>query len=162
MKIVKVSANFTRPNDTTAYASGDLVANSTTAGSVSPMTFALPFGQGLRIWRVGLLKSDATPTNASFRLHLYNDSPTVTNGDNAAWLSIVAGYQGFVDIVASGQTFSDDSTGFGVYVNNSVFAPLYIVADTDFKLYGLLEARAAYTPVAQEVFTVTLLGESYT
>jgi hypothetical protein len=28
------SASFTRPADTTAYASGDLVANSTTAGSV--------------------------------------------------------------------------------------------------------------------------------
>jgi len=161
MQIITCSANFTRPNDTTAYASGDLIADSTTAGSVTPMTFSVPYGQGLKVWRAGILKSGATATNASFRLHLYKDSPTVTNGDNGAWLSIVAGYQGFIDIVSSGQTFSDDNAGFGVYVNNSVFAPMLSLLDKDRKLYGLLEARAAYTPAAQEVFTVTLIGEAY-
>lgn len=161
MQIKSTSASFTRPNDITAYTSGDLVANSTTAGSVTPMTFKLRSGVALKLQRVEILKSDATATNASFRLHLYNDSPTVTNGDNGAWLSTVAGYQGFVDIVLSGQTFSDDSKGHGVYVNNSVFAPMFAVLDKDATLYGLLEARAGYTPAAQEVFTVGLLGETY-
>jgi hypothetical protein len=41
MLINTVSATFTRPSDTTAYASGDLVANSTTAGSVTPLTLTL-------------------------------------------------------------------------------------------------------------------------
>lgn len=35
MLITTLSGSFTRPSDTTAYASGDLVANSTTAGSVT-------------------------------------------------------------------------------------------------------------------------------
>ena len=35
------SQSFTRPGDTTPYASGDLVANSTTAGSVVPLTFTI-------------------------------------------------------------------------------------------------------------------------
>lgn len=162
MNIVKVTgAAFTRPNDTTAYASGDLIANNTTAGSVTPISFRLGAGQGFKIWKAGVLKSGATATNFSVRLHLYKDSPTVSNGDNGAWLSIVAGYEGFIDIVGSGQTFSDDSIGWGVYVNNSVFAPMYIVPDRDKYIYGLLEARAAYTPVAQEVFTTYLVGESY-
>jgi hypothetical protein len=39
--IAVVSASFTRPADTNAYAAGDLVANSVTAGSVIPMTFAV-------------------------------------------------------------------------------------------------------------------------
>jgi len=33
------SASFTRPANTTAYADGDLVANSATAASVVPLTF---------------------------------------------------------------------------------------------------------------------------
>ena len=41
-----VTATLTRPADTTAYASGDLVANSTTAGSVTPLTFNAGASQG--------------------------------------------------------------------------------------------------------------------
>lgn len=161
MNIVKSTATFTRPNDTTQYSSGDLVANSATAGSVIPMTFSIPGGQGIKLWRVGLLKSSTTVTDSQFRLHLYADSPTVANGDNGAWSSIVAGYLGYVDIDGQSQAFTDDAKAFGVYVNNSVFAPMFCVADVDNLVYGLLEARDTYTPAAQEVFTITLLGESY-
>jgi hypothetical protein len=46
-------------------------------------------------------------------------------------------------------------------VNNSVFAPMFAIIDSDNYLYGLLEARAAYTPAAEEVFTVAISGEAY-
>src|SRR6185437_974597 len=85
---VNLSANFTRPADTTAYATGDLVANSTTAGSVTPLSFTAPryaTGSG-QVRRARLKKSTNTTTNATFRLHLYATSPTPTNGDNGAWL----------------------------------------------------------------------------
>lgn len=161
MQIISTSASFTRPANTTQYASGDLVANHATAGSVSPMTFVLPYASNVKLWRVSLLRSSTTVTDAQFRLHLYTDSPTVTNGDNGAWVSIVSGYQGYIDIDGQNQAFSDDSKAFGVYVNNSVFAPMLIVADRDRKIYGLLEARDTYTPASEEVFTVTLTGEAY-
>lgn len=35
--VALIAASFTRPADTAAYAVGDLVANSTTAGSVAAM-----------------------------------------------------------------------------------------------------------------------------
>ena len=38
--IVIPSATFTRPNDTSAYTSGDIVANSTTATAVQAMTWS--------------------------------------------------------------------------------------------------------------------------
>lgn len=161
MKVIEATATFTRPNDTTSYVSGELIANSTTAGSVSPMAFRIPYGRGFRIWRAQILKSSTTVTAASFRLHLYKDSPTVANGDNAAWSTTVSGYQGAIDIDGTGAAFTDDAKAAGVYVTNSVFAPMFVVADTDMKLYGLIEARGSYAPAAQEVFTVTLLGESY-
>ncbi len=161
MKITEVSASFTRPNDTTQYGSGDLIANSTTAGSVSPMTFVIPYGRGFKLQRVGLLHSATTVTDAQFRIHLYKDSPTCANGDNSAWSTTVSGYLGYVDIDGQNQAFSDDGMAYGVYVNNSVFAPMCILTDVDQKVYGLLEARDTYTPAAQEVFTLTLLGEAY-
>ena len=162
MKLVKSSASFTRPSDTTQYAQNDLVANSTTAGSVVPMPFFLP-SQGLKIWRVALFKTSTTITNAAFRLHLYADSPTVANGDNGALSTSTSGYQGFIDIAAAAVANTDDYLAHGVYVNNSVFAPMYLVADKDRRIYGLLQNTAAtgYIPASAEGFTVTLLGESY-
>lgn len=40
--IVRLTANFSRPADNTAYATGDAIANSGTAASVTPLTFTLP------------------------------------------------------------------------------------------------------------------------
>lgn len=161
MQIIECSATFTRPNDTNAYTSGDLMANSTTAGSVTPMTFVMPYGRGFKLWRVKVEKSDVSVTNASYRLHLYKDSPTVTNGDNGAIASTVSNYLGFVDIVGTAPLFSDDAHAYGIYVNNSLAAPMVFTVDSDRLIYGLLEARGAYTPAAQEVFVVKLIAEAY-
>jgi hypothetical protein len=146
------SASFTRPADTTAYASGDLVANSTTAGSVAAMTFAsnLAGGSG-KIVRARLRKSDASVTNAAFRLHLYSTATiTAANGDNGAWsTNAVASYLGFIDVTAD-KAFTD-----GAFGQSAAVGLIYALADGG-KLYGLLEARGAYTPASAEIFTVTL------
>jgi len=162
MKILKAtSQTITRPSDTTAYASGDLVANSTTAGSVTPFAFRVGKAAGVKLWRVSLAKSAASVTNASFRVHLHNDSPTVANGDNGAISSIAASYIGFVDIAAPATAFSNTFVASGIYVNNSLAAPLFLTADVDGRIYGLLEARGAYTPASDETFAITLFGETY-
>jgi len=147
-----VSATFTRPADTTAYASGDLVANSTTAGSVVPMTFALSdLGRGGMIRRCRIRKSGTSVTSASFRLHLYTTaSITCANGDNGAWSTNQAvNYVGAFDITVD-RAFTDGASGNGVpLVGNEINFGLN-------NYYGLLEARGAYTPANGEVFTVEL------
>jgi hypothetical protein len=88
MQVWNPAASFARPNDTTAYGVGDLVANSTTAGSVVPMQIPLgnQFPNGMtRLTRARLIKSGTGVANASFRIHLYETQPTPANGDNAAW-----------------------------------------------------------------------------
>src|SRR6185503_21341848 len=105
------SVRFTRPGDTTAYASGDLVANSVTAGSVVPLAFT-NIGNGpyrtVQIRRVRISKSTTGVTNAQFRVHLFNALPAVTSGDNAAIVISVGAaiYIGQVDITMN-QSFTD-------------------------------------------------------
>jgi len=144
-------ASFTRPADTTAYASGDLVANSTTAGSVTPMTLSAANAAGgeVSIRRVRLQKSGTGVTNAAFRLHLYRGLPTVANGDNGVWSSSgAANYLGSIDVTVD-KAMTDGSVGYGAAAVNANIAFLRGTA-----LYGLLEARGAYTPASGEVFTV--------
>lgn len=157
MQIWSPKANFTRPNDTTPYTSGDLVANSTTAGSVAPMQFLLGGNAqpGMtRIVRARLLKSDPTATNSAFRLHLYQASPTPANGDNGAWsTNKAADYLGFIDFPTVLLAFTDGCAHQGFVAAGS---EMLLRLATGTTIFGLLEARAAYTPVANEVFTVTL------
>jgi hypothetical protein len=152
------SANFTRPSDTTAYASGDLVANSTTAGSVTPLSWTAPryaTGSG-QIKRVRLSKSNTTTTNAQFRVHFYTSSPTIANGDNAAWSTSLSGYLGSVDCDmtgTSGRVFTDAAGVVGV---PAVGTEITFDLSSGSTIYGLVEARAAYTPANAEVFTCVL------
>lgn len=146
------SANFTRPADTTAYTSGDLVANSTTAGSVVPLSFADAVraeGGVSRIERVRLRKSGTSLTNASFRVHLYSASPTVTNGDNGAFLTPISDYIGAFDVIMD-RAFSNGAGGAGVPINGPA-ATFTVPSGTS--LFALIEARANYTPANAEVFT---------
>lgn len=146
---VRPTATFTRPADTTAYASGDLVANSVTAGSVVPMSFAIgrAAATGGMIRRAGILMTGTVLTNAQFRLHLYSASPVPSNGDNGAWLTtLAANYLGAFDITCD-KAFTDGAVGIGTPNSGSE------IDFTTQTVYGLLEARAAYTPISAEVFT---------
>ena len=151
------SAGFSRPNNTTAYASGQLVANSTTAGSVVPLKIDLgniaTVGHGItRITRARLTKSGTSAANASFRIHLYQASPTPANGDGGAWSTdSAASWLGNIDI-SSMLAFTDGCTGTGsATAGSEMFLRL-----ASGSIFALIEVRAAYTPAANEVFTLTL------
>lgn len=156
---IVVAASFTRPSDTTAYASGDLVANSTTAASVVaiPLVVARNAGTVALLRRIRLKKSGAVLTNAAFRVHFYSTNPVATaptNGDNGAWVTINAGYLGSLDVTLD-KAFIDAAQGTGV---PSVNAEIPLVGDADGTVYALMEARAAYVPASAEVFTLTVEG----
>lgn len=148
----KTSSNFTRPNDTTAYAAGDLVANSTTAGSVTALSWTYGFAGSLR--RVILRTSNATITNGTFDLWLFSANPSgaPTNGDNGALAGLsftTYPVLAVVPLVLTSSMGSVGGRGHATYDHNLI----EFGAGT---IYGLLEARAAYTPAANEVFTVEL------
>lgn len=149
-------ATFTRPADTTAYASGDIVANSTTAGSVVPLQFltATPVAGVGRVDAVRIRKSGTSTTNASFRLHIYNAAPTIASGDNAAFsTSGLTTYVGALD-VAIDRAFTDGACGRGIPISIS---PILLTTNNT-TLFGLIEARGAYTPASGETFELLLEG----
>ncbi len=156
MKTILNSASFTRPADTTAYAAGDLVANNTTAGSVVPLTFNFKEAGGLPIWlrSVTMRKTQASVTNANFRLWFLSASPTVTNGDNGA----IAG--AFLSSVLFEPVLLDATallTGGGA-IGSSVFDAEMLQLRAP--CYMLVEAMAAYTPASGEVFTLEVVAHS--
>lgn len=153
---VAVSASFTRPANITAYAATDLVANNTTSGSVTPMSFAAARANDVagQVIRGILHKSSNVTTNAMFRVHLFKASPSVSNGDNAAFSPTVAThYLGCLE----GTCVLNAASGTAailtpVYGSSIPFVP----ASGTQNIFGLLEARAAYVPTSEEVFTIDL------
>jgi hypothetical protein len=161
---VRIQATFTRPADTTAYAAGDLVANSTTAGSVIPLSFTNAVrtaGDCLRIERVRVEKSGASLTNAAFRLHLFESSPTPTVGDNGVFNN--AGALATNNVLNHAGTFSvtmiwsgsDGAMGIGVPTTG---AGATVSPTSGTTIFGLLEVTGAYTPASGEVFYVVIEG----
>jgi hypothetical protein len=157
MQIWNPSSSFTRPNNVTAYANGQLIANSTTAGSVVPLSFQLgnayPTSQ-CRLNRIRITKTGTGVPASGVRLHLYQTSSiTCANGDGGAWsTNQAANWLGNID-VSTFFVFTDGAAGFGAAAAGSEFM---IRTSTQTSLYGLLVSLGAYTPVANEVFTVTL------
>lgn len=151
-----VGGNFTRPANTTAYSVGQLVANSTAAGSVQPIACAVArknAGTGV-ITGLRLSKSGASLVNAAFRVHLFKTAPTSIAGDGVTFAGAVNGVTaiaiGYFDITMD-QTYSDGAKGFAA-INGKAFD----AAAGSQNVYALIEARGAYTPVSGETFTLAL------
>jgi hypothetical protein len=150
---------FTRPNDTTQYAAGDLVANDTTAGSVTALTWSIPGGSKniAKIVSVVMTKSDgADVTSATFRVHFFNTSPLApANGDNGAFSPAVAACQAHTDLRHSG-TLTHQLGGDSLAQAAPSIPLTGLTSDT---VYGLIEATGTYTPAAQETFSVQFVVE---
>lgn len=153
------SVSFTRPADTTAYAIGDLVANSVTAASVVPLTWPATISGSFYPAGIRLAKTGTSLTNAQFRIHLYKATPTIaTTGDNASYKADVSGNANWLGSF-DGTMVAGHADGCAVVCapTEGLVAPSTIGEQT--AVFGLIEALAAYTPASAEVFTVTPLME---
>lgn len=154
---VALSATFTRPSNTTAYASGDLVANSVTAGSVTNMSVTaarVAAGSGL-IQSIHFRKSSTSVTTASFRIHVFTAAPTYqTNGDNdpmnANMATGMASHIGEFDITLTSAA-ADGAGGLALPTGN---LPVPFKLASGQTLFFTVEAKSAYTPASAEVFTI--------
>lgn len=140
----KLTSSFNRPGDTTAYAANDAVADNTTAGSVTRLSFSPSLSAGT-IRRVKIRKSDQTVATPTVRLWLYDADLTPAAGDNAAFTHPAQDSLGYVDVAVT-NAGTDDAVG---WANCDI-------PHTGAAIKGLLQTLSAFTPANAETFTVTL------
>lgn len=155
---VIASNTITRPADTTQYASGDLIADTTTAASVTPFSFAGAVktpGRSIRIERIKVRTSNTSLTNASFRIWLFYTSPTVTNGDNGALTgNLTSAVIGSLDVTLN-RAWADGASGTATPTFGNA---MLVELNAGSTMYALMEAQAAYTPTSAQTFSLELEG----
>lgn len=162
------ASSFTRPADTNLYTFGDLLANSTTAGSVTPLSLAVGLTNGQPGWiRSARLISVgdnthnyAVTTNYLFRAHFYPTQPTVINGDNGVFAASIPDI-GSIDITfdrtyANGSSGLDSAEGVGgpSFGEEIAFIPGGATNSGVNTIYALLEVRAGLTPISGQNFVL--------
>jgi hypothetical protein len=158
-----VSASFTRPADTTAYAIKDVVSNSTSAPSL--ITFA---GAGRVSGSTGTIVRARLVTSqkgnvAAYRLHLFHTAPTPIN-DNSPFLFLDANKAktiGAIDFpVASTEDATNSTAAFtsrpsadGASTPPNLWfkLPSGITA-----LLGVLETLTVFTPDSAQTYFIEL------
>jgi len=147
---------LTNPGTGGTYASGDLVANSATAGSVTALTCTVARYSGgpVTITRARIQTSNTSITLAGFRVHAYTGTPTVTNGNDGVFVSIAAGHFCRLDVTVD-LAFSDAAMGAGAPTVGTTCTRVLSATTT---IRVLVEARAAYVWLANQTYIVTLEG----
>ena len=152
-----VSRSFTRPADTVAYASGDVVNNSTTAPVI--MTFSgmsREPGRGGTIQSAVLTMSSVASLAAELDLYLFDTAPVMQN-DNAVWSPSDTEIQALVAVISFYSVQRRTSANNVQYVAGTL-GQSYTCTPTSTNLFGLLVARNGYVPASSEQFTVRLMA----
>jgi len=149
----RISTSFTRPADTTTYAIGDAITNSTSA----PVPFELDLstigavaGQAIEIRKLAIVSSISPPLKLLANVFLSSTTFAATN-DNAA-LSIDD-----TTMELGGSWFNCDLqnyTALNHTVAYSGIAQPLVLAAEDTKLYCTIQAANAYVPGNVEKYTI--------
>lgn len=157
--LVRATASFARPDDTTAYAIGDIVSNSTVATTVMTFSNFARVAGGSGYIMGAMLATNAKSVTPGIRVHLFNASNPTLSVDNALHKELYAddskriGYFDFGALSTPADTAgSDDSR----VVNFDLRIP-FVAVSRD--IYAVLETRSIFTPVALETFTLVLFGD---
>lgn len=150
------TASMSKVSGTTAYDANDLIANSATAGLVTPLEWAV-LGSGTEghISRIRVAKSSNVATQASFRIHLFSASPVVTNGDNGAFAVSTAEFY-LASIAADMTTGGMSGTAYLWKSFEITNGCVFKFPQLNSKIYGLIQAIGTYTPTSAETFKITL------
>jgi hypothetical protein len=157
----RLTATLTRPANATAYAAGDIIANSDTAPTVNVLAgAALSNGRGGKINALILIDSSNPVTPGDFELWLLNAAHTATN-DNAAWAPSDAEAETVEAIISLPGSGSIAGNAGSAAAGNRIYQIKDI--NKDFRcaaasknLWWVLIARNAHAAVSGEKFTLKL------
>ncbi len=154
---VKKISTITRPADTTTYAAGDAMTDSTSAPTVATITNAVRNKGWSGIILNATLIDSASPTLAGeFEVWLFDTTFTADN-DNAAFTPTDAECLTVVAIVpfSSALSYVGTASGNRVYQSDPINRGFVCASDST-TLYWALIARNAYVPISAETFSLRL------
>lgn len=152
--IATPSSTLTRPADTTAYAVGDLIGSSTTAGSVVVPSFtATPTSAGAgTIWRFRLFSNKTSGMGAVvFKIDLWTTAPTFTNGDNGAY-AVATGAAVWLGSVTIALTQAADGA-YGVAIPDVGQGVNFALASGT-TIFWSMQTNTVFTPASSQTFTL--------
>jgi hypothetical protein len=150
------SSTLTRPANTTAYAQNELIASSTTAGSVVVPSFAIANAGGAAAIPEIILTTNVTTGWGAVvaAVRFWSAAPTYTNGDGGAYgvATGAAGYLGSMSVTLS--QFGDGAAGVGTPAAGSA---LWIKLASGSAVYWDLQytSSGSLTPISGQTFTLT-------
>lgn len=154
------SASKIRPDNTTDYTANDVINESTSVGTVFTFTNAgrTPGNSGI-INSVQIVDSGNQTTKPTLVLWLFDAAPTTVN-DNAEFAPTDAELEdSLIGVVTFNELHEGDpsAAAAGNYVLQAKNENLEFVCASDSKdIYGILQVLNAYTPLAEEKFTIKL------
>lgn len=155
--IRRISTSLTRPQDDSVYAAGDVVTDSSTAGTILTITNPVTDQSGSAvIMNAFLVDSSAQALAGDFEVWLFNTSPTAIN-DNAAFAPTDAEMKTVEAVITFNSTAGTIYAGSGnrIYRTGTIEYPISTAA-TDDDLYAIMVTRNAYVGVSGEQFTLVL------
>lgn len=153
-----VSADITRPADTTAYTAHDAICDKTVSPTVLTFANALrgPGGEGKVV--AATIATDQIANVETFKLQLYKAPPSVYPADNAAndaprYVDI-ASFIGTIQFGAAAKPLVGaptasyaEKTGLNMEITNT---------DGTSNIYGVLESVLGFTPASGQKFHIEL------
>ena len=151
MTLTNPTSVLTRPADTTAYAVGDLIASSTTAGSVAVPSFTVAAGAAITALR--LVTNKTTGWSAvAISVNLWTAAPTFTNGDNGAY-AVATGAAGYIGTFLFSLIQFGDGASARATVN--LGGVVWEKLASGLLVYWDMTINTAATPSSAQTFTLT-------
>lgn len=146
-----VDVSFTRPADTTTYASGDTMCNSTSAPTIMTLSnMASGNGGGGIIQGITFIDSVAAALYPEFDLYLFDTAPVMQN-DNAAFAASDSEMLACVGVIRFPAALGVPA-GANMTIDLDNVSKSYNCAAGSTSLYAIMVARNAYVPSSGEVF----------
>ncbi|HWT46726.1 MAG TPA: hypothetical protein VN085_12205 [Vicinamibacterales bacterium] len=169
-KAVTATATFTRPANTTAYTSGDIVSNSASATTLMKFARMARSCAGSGALVKARLVTDNTSDTSSYRLYLYTKSEAglTIPADNAAATTLYADKDklvGYIDFAALTKASGTNTAAHALWTGGigSTTEPsgelFYVTDAADTALYGVLVVLGALTPTSGQNFWVELTAQ---
>ena len=156
-RIVVKAAELTRLNDTTTYASGDSF-NETTPRIIEFTNVVTRESDDGWITKLVAKKNNPLVSSASFELHLY-DTAITPIADNAPLTRLYANKEFYLGSIEF--SFLASPTGSNCAVKTVMNIDMPFTTKNTRSIYGVLEVKGAYLPIANEKIYLALTIEQY-